>query len=71
MRKESMETQGEEMKTDKKQRNVRIIMGIAGILLTGLAVALQKTSQIGVDPFSVLMYGIANFLDTTYMIVFA
>ena len=59
------------MKTDKKQRNIRIIMGIAGILLTGLAVALQKTSQIGVDPFSVLMYGIANFLHTTYMIVFA
>lgn len=59
------------MKTDKKQMKKRIIMGILGILITGLAVALQKTSQMGVDPFSVLMYGMANFLNTSYMVVFA
>lgn len=59
------------MKTDKKQMKRRIIMGILGILITALAVALQKTSLMGVDPFSVLMYGLANFLNLSYMVVFA
>lgn len=58
------------MKTESKIMTKRIIMAIIGIVLTSVSVACTKISGFGVDPFSVLMYGISNVTGFSYQVIF-
>ena len=57
------------METKKKNLGVRIAMAVIGIALTAFSVGLQKISGLGVDPFSVLNFGLANTFHVTYHIL--
>lgn len=66
-----MAIKGEKMmKAESKIMAKKVIMAIVGIALTALAVACTKISGFGVDPFSVLMYGICNLTGMSYQIIF-
>lgn len=58
------------MKAESKIMTKKIIMAIVGIALTSIAVACTKISGFGVDPFSVLMFGISNVTGLSYQVVF-
>ncbi|NCB91071.1 MAG: Tat pathway signal sequence [Clostridia bacterium] len=58
------------MKTETKIMGKRIVMAIVGIVLTCISVAFTKISGFGVDPYSVLMFGIAKATGSTYQVVF-
>ena len=45
-------------------------MAVIGIALTAFSVGLQKISGLGVDPFSVLNFGLANTFHVTYQTVY-
>ena len=45
------------MGTKKNNLGVRIAMAVIGIALTAVSVGLQKISGLGVDPFSVIIFG--------------
>lgn len=58
------------MKMETKLMGKRIVMAILGIALTCISVGFTKISGFGVDPYSVLMFGIAEATGSTYQIVF-
>lgn len=58
------------MKTESRIMAKRIIMAIVGIALTSISVACNKISGFGVDPFSVLMFGISKTTGFSYQTVF-
>ena len=47
------------MGTKKNNLGVRIAMAEIGIALTAVSVGLQKISGLGVDPFSVIIFGLS------------
>ena len=58
------------MGTKKNNLGVRIAMAVIGIALTAVSVGLQKISGLGVDPFSVIIFGFSNAFHATYQTVF-
>lgn len=58
------------MKTEKAILSKRILMAVIGIFLTSVSVAFSKLSGFGVDPFSVLMFGMSNTVGLTYQTTF-
>lgn len=54
------------MGTKKNNLGVRIAMAVIGIALTAVSVGLQKISGLGVDPFSVIIFGFSNAFHATY-----
>lgn len=44
----------------------RIIMAFFGVLLCGLCVGMLQKANLGVDPFTCFVTGIANIFDSTY-----
>ena len=57
------------MGTKKNNLGVRIAMAVIGIALTAFSVGLQKISGLGVDPFSVIIFGFSNAFHATYQTV--
>ena len=57
------------MGTKKNNLGVRIAMAVIGIALTAVSVGLQKISGLGVDPFSVIIFGFSNAFHATYQTV--
>ena len=45
-------------------------MAVIGIALTAVSVGLQKISGLGVDPFSVIIFGFSNAFHATYQTVY-
>lgn len=58
------------MGTKKNNLGVRIAMAVIGIALTAVSVGLQKISGLGVDPFSVIIFGFSNAFHATYQTVY-
>lgn len=58
------------MNTESKIMAKRIAMAIIGIVITSISVACNKLSGFGVDPFSVLMFGICKTTGLSYQVVF-
>ena len=58
------------MNTESKLMAKRIVMAIVGIVITSISVACNKLSGFGVDPFSVLMFGISKTTGFSYQVVF-
>ena len=58
------------MGTKKNNLGVRIAMAVIGIALTAASVGLQKISGLGVDPFSVIIFGFSNAFHATYQTVY-
>lgn len=58
------------MNTESKLMTKRIVMAIVGIVITSISVACNKLSGFGVDPFSVLMFGISKTTGFSYQVVF-
>lgn len=58
------------MKKKNSKIGIRILMTIIGIALTAVSVGLQKISGLGVDPFSVLVFGFVNAFDAPYQTVY-
>lgn len=58
------------MKKKNSKIGIRIFMTIIGIALTAVSVGLQKISGLGVDPFSVLVFGFVNAFDAPYQAVY-
>ena len=48
----------------------KILMAIIGIFLTSISVAFSKLSGFGVDPFSVLMFGLGKTIGLSYQPTF-
>jgi uncharacterized membrane protein YczE len=53
-----------------KQMPKRLIMSIVGVLLCGVAVAMLRKADMGTDPYTVFILGIANLLNSTYHTVY-
>lgn len=58
------------MEKKNSKIGIRILMTIIGIALTAVSVGLQKISGLGVDPFSVLVFGFVNAFDAPYQTVY-
>ena len=58
------------MNAESKLMAKRIVMAIVGIVITSISVACNKLSGFGVDPFSVLMFGISKTTGFSYQVVF-
>ena len=58
------------MGTKKNNLGVRIAMAVIGIALTAVSVGFQKISGLGVDPFSVIIFGFSNAFHATYQTVY-
>ncbi|MGN0399321.1 MAG: YitT family protein [Blautia sp.] len=58
------------MKTEKNLIKRKILMAVIGIFLTSVSVAFSKLSGFGVDPFSVLMFGLAKTIGLSYQPTF-
>lgn len=67
-----LDSSGEKRKMEKQKSKmgIRILMTIVGIALTAISVGLQKISGLGVDPFSVLVFGFVNAFDAPYQTVY-
>ena len=53
-----------------KQLPKRILMSVIGVLLCGVAVAMLRTADMGTDPYTVFILGIANLMHSTYHTVY-
>ena len=58
------------MNAESKLMAKRIVMAIVGIVITSISVTCNKLSGFGVDPFSVLMFGISKTTGFSYQVVF-
>lgn len=58
------------MKKQNSKIGIRVLMTIIGIALTAVSVGLQKVSGLGVDPFSVLVFGFVNAFQASYQTVY-
>lgn len=58
------------MRFEMNMTNKKVVMAIVGIVLTSISVACTKVSGFGVDPFSVLMFGLSDLTGLTYQDVF-
>ncbi|MDR0847754.1 MAG: hypothetical protein LBN10_01715 [Propionibacteriaceae bacterium] len=54
----------------KKTLIKRTLMTIVGVSLVSVAVALLRLSDLGTDPYTVLVMGLAHAFDSTYFVIF-
>lgn len=61
------------MKQKKSRLGLRVVLAVAGILLTGISIGFFKRAMFGVDPYQCFANGLANVLPirfgTLYMLV--
>lgn len=55
---------------DRKLLSRRVIMAVAGVVITGISVALFKTASMGTDPFSCLNLGLWKLSGISYSLVY-